>query len=165
MGEERLDVVVARMDLGDAGHAQALVALLDHYASGDSGGGSGLDPAVSRALPGRLAGWPGFVGFIAWRGDNPVGLINCFTGFSTFKAKPLLNVHDVVVHSDYRGQGIARHLFAAAEQAARESGCCKMTLEVLANNATAKAAYHRFGFRPYELDPAMGAAQFYEKLL
>lgn len=158
-------VEVRRMDLADPLHAEVLVELLDHYASGQSGGGTGLAGEVKHCLPGRLATWPGFVGFIAWHGMQAVGLINCFTGFSTFKGRPLLNIHDVVVMNAFRGQGIARRLFAAAEDAARGAGCCKVTLEVLSGNHVAKAVYESLGFRPYQLDPAMGTAQYYEKLL
>lgn len=156
---------VKPLDLADRIQAEAFIYLLDHYARGDSGGGAPLGEDVKRSLPECLLHWPGFVGHVAWASWQPAGLINCFTGFSTFKARPLLNVHDVVVHRDFRGRGVARQLFAAAEQAARQRGCCKMTLEVLANNAPAIAAYGSFGFRPYELDPAMGAALFYEKQL
>jgi GNAT superfamily N-acetyltransferase len=153
------------LDLSDALQAKAFVALLDHYAAGESGGGAGLAEQVKRELPARLLQWPGFVAYMAWSEREAVGLINCFTGFSTFKAKPLLNVHDVIVHGEHRGKGVARALFAAVESAARASGCCKITLEVLEGNGVAKQAYASFGFRPYELDPAMGRAQFYEKLL
>ena len=97
--------------------------------------------------------------------ETPVGLINCFAGFSTFAARPLLNIHDVVVHADYRGRGIGRGLLAWAEQRARDLGCCKLTLEVLSNNTAAQAAYERAGFAPYVLDPAAGQALFLQKLL
>jgi hypothetical protein len=38
-----------------------------------------------------------------------------------------------------------------------------LTLEVLTGNRGAYDAYVGFGFRAYELDPAMGAATFMEK--
>jgi len=36
---------------------------------------------------------------------------------------------------------------------------------VLEGNGAAQAAYSSAGFRPYQLDPAMGRAQFWEKPL
>jgi GNAT superfamily N-acetyltransferase len=60
------------------------------------------------------------------------------------------------------GEGL---LLAAAEQHARQKGCCKLTLEVLTGNHQAHAIYLRFGFAPYTLDPAAGQASFMQKWL
>jgi len=95
----------------------------------------------------------------------PVGLINCFEGYSTFKAQPLLNVHDIVVHPRHRGQGIGQALLAAAQQLAIERGCCKLTLEVLSGNTVAMKSYDRFGFAHYQLDPEAGHAVLMQKWL
>jgi ribosomal protein S18 acetylase RimI-like enzyme len=107
----------------------------------------------------------GAASFIAWLDDQPIGLINCFEGYSTFKAKPLLNVHDIAVLAEFRGQGVGQALLKAAEDHARARGCCKLTLEVLSGNTPAMASYKRFGFAQYELDPAVGQAQFMQKWL
>jgi ribosomal protein S18 acetylase RimI-like enzyme len=159
------DLQLRRVDLRQATDADALVSLLDHYASSHEGGGTPLSAYAREHLVQRLADWPGFVAFIAWAGTQPVGLINCFTGFSTFSAKPLLNIHDVVVHADWRGRGMGRLLLAAAESAAVQAGCCKMTLEVLTHNTSAHTLYTRYGFAAYELDPTLGTAMFMEKKL
>lgn len=156
-------------DLADPRHAEALLDLLEHYAADPMGGGGGLGAYARCHLVGRLRERADFVGFIAWEGTGgerrAVGLINCFEGFSTFAARPLLNVHDIVVRAGRRAGGIGQALLAAAEAAARARGCCKLTLEVLSNNGRARASYARFGFRAYELDPAAGQALFLEKKL
>ena len=103
--------------------------------------------------------------FIAWLGDEPVGLINTFEAYSTFKAKPLLNVHDVAVLAAHRGRGVGQALLAACEALARERGCCKLTLEVLSGNRRALRSYESFGFVPYVLDPAEGNALLMQKWL
>ena len=41
----------------------------------------------------------------------------------------------------------------------------KMTLEVLSGNAPAVKLYRRIGYEGYQLDPAMGTAQFMQKWL
>lgn len=146
-------------------HATDLVDLLEHYARDPMGGGCALDEQVRTELPQRLREWPGYHGFLAYRDERAVGLINCFLGFSTFKARPLLNIHDIVVRDEARGQGVAQALLAAAERAARAHGCCKLTLEMLSNNAAAQRSYARFGFAPYVLDPAAGQALFLQKWL
>ena len=96
---------------------------------------------------------------------EPIGLINCFEGYSTFKAKPLLNVHDIAVLPAFRGQGVGQALLQAAQDHAHARGCCKLTLEVLSGNHPALQSYRRFGFAQYELDPNAGQAQFMQKWL
>lgn len=151
--------------LADHGHAGAFLDLLEHYACDPMGGGAGLKPEVRASLVAELQRVPHFHGALAWHEGEAVGLINCFAGFSTFAAKPLLNIHDIVVRREHRGIGIGQELLAWAAGRARELGCCKLTLEVLANNQRALAAYTRAGFAPYVLDPAAGQALFLEKRL
>ena len=159
------DILVEVLDLSRDDHRCGFQELLDHYARDPMGGGKALDPALFKTLIPRLRQRTDFVGFIASVGGAPCGLINCFEGFSTFAAAPLLNVHDLVVHADFRGRGIVQALLAAAAEAALQRGCCKLTLEVLSNNHVALAAYDRAGFRPYVLDPAAGQALFLQKWL
>lgn len=151
----------------DGGNVQAAIwlDLLDHYARDPMGGGEGLSDYAKLNLVHTIRQVPGFHGALAWLDGEAVGLIDCFAGFSTFAAKPLLNVHDIVVHASRRGQGIAQALLAWAGQRAGELGCCKLTLEVLSNNARAMAAYRRAGFVPYVLDPAAGHALLMQKYL
>ena len=154
---------VTALDLADPVQTGAFLELLEHYARDPMGGGAGLAPDVKRRLIGELQGVAHFHGALAWRNSEALGLINCFVGFSTFAARPLLNIHDIVVRDGQRGGGIGQALLAWAENRARELGCCKLTLEVLSNNQRALAAYQRAGFAPYVLDPAAGQALFLQK--
>ena len=156
---------VSAVDLYDPAQAAIWLDLLDHYARDPMGGGEGLSDYAKLHLVHTIRQVPGFHGALAWLDGEAVGLIDCFAGFSTFAAKPLLNVHDIVVHASRRGQGIAQALLAWAGQRAGELGCCKLTLEVLSNNARAMAAYRRAGFVPYVLDPAAGHALLMQKYL
>ena len=102
---------------------------------------------------------------LAFDGENPVGLVNCMEGFSTFACRPLVNVHDVAVVASHRGLRVAEQMLAMAESIAIARGACKLTLEVLQGNVGADRLYRRMGFANYELDPAMGQAQFMQKWL
>lgn len=155
---------ITRLDLSDVVQRDAWLHLLDHYARDPMGGGRPLAAEVLAELPGRLAHWPGFTSALASAAGQPIGLLNAFLGFSTFAARPLLNIHDIVVTADWRGRGVAQALLAWAEVQARALGCCKLTLEVLSANANAMRSYERAGFRPYELDPAAGQALLMQKI-
>lgn len=157
---------IRRVDYTNARDAAALLQLLNAYAQDPMGGQAALPAATQAALCQRLAAFAGAASWIAWADDDePVGLLNSFLGFSTFKAQPLLNVHDIAVLPAWRGRGIAQQLLAAAEAHARAQGCCKLTLEVLSHNTRAQSAYQRFGFALYTLDAAHGHAQFMQKWL
>jgi GNAT superfamily N-acetyltransferase len=146
-------------------HASGLTELMQCYACDPMGGGEPLPDPVLEALPGRLAALPHALSFLAIDGSKAIGLINVFEGFSTFKARPLLNIHDVIVAPDYRGRGVAKALLRAVEAEALRLGCCKLTLEVLTGNVPAANAYRAYGFAPYQLEPGAGVAEFWQKFL
>ena len=152
-------------DLESPAHAQAIVQLLDEYAQGEMGGGAGLSGYARERLVGELGRRPGAHVVLALVDGQAAGLAICFEGFSTFLCKPLLNIHDLVVSQGYRGRGIAGRLLARAESIAAASGCCKVTLEVLEGNAVAQKVYQASGYAPYQLDPRMGRALFWQKWL
>ena len=159
---------VCRADYANPAHGAALVHLLDAYARDPMGGGAPLSEFARANLVPELAARPQAFSVLAFDGaggERPVGLVNCFEGFSTFACQPLVNVHDVAVLAEYRGQRVAEKMLALVEQIARERGACKLTLEVLQGNAGAVKLYHRVGFTNYQLDPAMGQAQFLQKWL
>jgi ribosomal protein S18 acetylase RimI-like enzyme len=144
---------------------EALLSLLDMYARDPMGGGQALPASVKRHLCDELAHFPGAVSLLAWSEGQPVGLLNAFLGFSTFKAKPLLNVHDIAVQPQWRGKGVGQALLQAIEAHAKSLGCCKLTLEVLSGNEPAQRTYRAFGFDDYSLDPAAGVAGLMQKWL
>ena len=157
------DIVVA--DYTNPKHAEDILLLLDHYACDPAGGGLGLSDFVKTNLVPELVKLATAFSVLGYVQGEAVGLVNCFMAFSTFKCKPLVNIHDIVVLDRFRSKGIGQLLLAKVEKIAKEKGACKLTLEVLDNNHGAKAAYTKFGFAAYELDPEYGPAVFYEKVL
>ena len=164
-------VRICRADYRNPVHAQALLFVLDAYASERIGGGEPLSEFTRINLVGSLAARPQAFSVLAFgriAGDHqehPLGLVNCIEGFSTFACRPLVNVHDVAVLLAHRGQGVAEKMLALVDEIARERGACKLTLEVLQGNAVAMRLYHRIGFAAYQLDPSMGQAQCLQKWL
>lgn len=156
---------MVQADYANPAHAAAIINLLDTYARDPAGGGEPLSDYARRNLVDQLAARPFIFSVLALEGDTAVGLVNAIEGFSTFACKPLVNIHDVIVLPSHRGRSIAAQLFATVETLARARGACKLTLEVLDGNAAARALYRRLGFTAYQLDPAMGHAQFQHKWL
>ncbi len=146
-------------------HGDAIVGLLDSYAKDPMGGKQPLSDFTKDNLVATLARTPNAFSVLGYRGDSPVALANCFRSLSTFACRPLINIHDLVVSGKVRGQGISQLLLSFIEREARESRCCKVTLEVLQGNGVAKSAYEKFGFHPYSLDDATGHALFMQKTL
>ena len=163
--EVEMDIRVRIADYRQRDDAAAITALLSAYARDPMGGGQDLSERVKQGLVPALAQIPAALSVLASVDGEPAGLCNCFEGFSTFQCRPLMNIHDVVVLADYRGYGLSGRMLALVEREARARGCCKLTLEVLAGNGAARHAYRKFGFQGYELDPALGQAQFWQKPL
>jgi GNAT superfamily N-acetyltransferase len=156
---------ICRVDYRCDEHVRALLDLLEAYARDPAGGGRPLGDFAKNNLAQELAARPQAFSVLAFDGAQPVGLVNCFEGFSTFACRPLVNVHDVVVLADHRGRRVGELMLAEVEVIARERGACKLTLEVLQGNAPAIRLYERIGFAGYQLDPALGSAQFLQKWL
>ncbi|MDO3380645.1 GNAT family N-acetyltransferase [Gilvimarinus algae] len=157
-------IKILSADYGNPQHSHDILALLDAYARDPMGGGKPLTDFARAHLVAGLANHGG-ISLLAYRNNQAIGLLNGFEGFSTFSGKPLINIHDLAVLREHRGQGVGQALLSAIEAIARERGCCKLTLEVLSGNAVAAGAYQKFGFRGYELDPSAGRAEFWEKKL
>ena len=158
-----MNINITAVDYANPEHTAALIDMLNHYASDPMGGGEALPEVTKSKLIEEMAKRPTVFSFLAWDEHNQaIGLVNCVEGFSTFAAKPLCNIHDIAVRDGYRGQGIAQKLMDAVKDEAHQRGCCKLTLEVLTGNEPACMAYRKYGFKPYQLDPKMGQAEFWE---
>ncbi|MEM6656327.1 MAG: GNAT family N-acetyltransferase, partial [Planctomycetota bacterium] len=102
---------------------------------------------------------------LAWRAGEPVGLAIAFEGYSTFAARPLLNLHDLVVAAEHRGRGAGGRLLDAVEGEARSRGCAFVTLEVVGSNRAAQRLYRRHGFVGGESISPPEAVMFFKKPL
>lgn len=163
LNQSMIDIRIA--DLHNDKDANDLLELLGQYAQHPMGGGHALPEFTQNNLVDTLLSRLDCVVILAYHNDRAVGLCNCFEGFSTFACKPLLNIHDVYVADSYRGQGIAGSMMQKAEQLATARGYCKLTLEVLTHNESAKKSYRSLGYQPYRLNEQFGQAEFWQKLI
>jgi ribosomal protein S18 acetylase RimI-like enzyme len=158
-------VVIVEANLEDPKHQRAVIAMVNAYASDAMGNGSALPEQVRNELIPALRRHPTSLVFLAFAGDEPVGIAVCFLGFSTFAARPLLNVHDLAVVAEYRRQGLGRQLLEAVEARSRLLGCCKLTLEVREDNHPALRLYHHVGFGDVAFPEGATRVWFLEKRL
>ena len=103
--------------------------------------------------------------FLAYHDGVPVGFSICFLGFSTFLARPLLNIHDIFVDLPVRGRGIGAMLLERIEASARELNCCRITLEVREDNRVARGLYRKVGFDRVVVGKERIALEFWHKPL
>jgi ribosomal protein S18 acetylase RimI-like enzyme len=137
-------------DLTNGDHQQAIVELLDMYCRDQFGDLKPLsDPARENLIPG-LRKHGGARVFLAYEDEKPLGIAICMIGFSSFRGKPLINIHDIAVCPEGRGQGVGRQLLNAVTDEAKKLGCGKVTLEVRSDNARAMGLYQSVGFKPSE---------------
>ena len=161
MTELRITIIEA--DLARPEHQEATVYLLNAYAMDPFGDGKPLSEVARRDLIPGLQAHPTSLVFLAYRDGRPVGLAICFRGFSTFAARPLVNISDYFVQPEHRGAGIGRKLLGAIEAYARLHGCCKLTLEVQENNHHAQRVYSAAGFSQAMYVPEAGGSLYLAK--
>jgi len=159
------DVTILDADLSRAEHQHALVTMLDAYMRDPMEGGEPMSERVKRDLIPGLRAHPACYVFLAFRDGAPVGFTICFLGFSTFLARPLINIHDIFVDSSVRGAGIGAMLLERIEAKARELNCCRITLEVREDNHVARGLYRKVGFDQVVVGTERIALEFWHKPL
>lgn len=140
-----MEISIVKADYDNPQHAADLIQMLDVYSRDPMGQDAPLGDYARKHLIEGLKELGTAFTLLAYRGDVPVGMVNCIYGFSTFYARKLINIHDIAVKPEGRGEGLGRRLLQAVEDEARASGCCKITLEVRVDNR-ARNLYERFGF-------------------
>lgn len=165
MHKARMDFNIERVrviesDLSRHRHQEALIELINAYLNDEMGEGGCLDiDTQTRLIFGLIDHSTAFIFFAEYNGKM-IGLAICFLGFSTFQAKKLINIHDLIVLPEYRRQGIAKRILMCIEEKAKLMNCCKLTLEVRTDNIKAMGLYKRLGFSSGEYPMS-----FWRKLL
>lgn len=103
-------ILVREANLNDPLHQQAILHLLNAYSMDPMGDGKPLSAETRERLIPGLREHPTTIVFLAYEKKAAVGIAVCFRGFSTFAAKPLINIHDLAVLPEHRGRGIGRQL-------------------------------------------------------
>ncbi|NJM14209.1 MAG: GNAT family N-acetyltransferase [Bacteroidales bacterium] len=118
-------ISIIEADLTNIIHQDAIFSLMNIYITDKMGGGTALANSRKMELINGLRNVPTSLVFLAVIDNEYVGLVNAFVNFGTFALQKFINVHDVVVHHAYRGQGIGEALMRFVEQKAVSINCAK----------------------------------------
>lgn len=154
------DFHIEFIDFSLQDHFRAFEHLLNHYMLDKMGVERALEKDMRNIIVSELKKHPTYVGILVKTNKEYTALANCFVNYSTFQAKHLLNIHDFVVHPNFRNLGIGSFLLNAISDYAKQKGYCRLNLEVREDNEHAIRMYEKFGFKSCE--PNM---YFWEKKL
>lgn len=139
-------------------HTRAYLDLLNHYMSDPMGDYPPLNEHQQQKLLKNLQEHPTAEVLLMKYENNYAGMATTFINYSTFKLKPYMYIHDVVVLDKFRGKGLGKALIQELINISKERGYCKLTLEVREDNSAAQQVYANLGFE--ECKPRM---YFWEK--
>lgn len=139
------ELTIIEADFSNEEHAEAMLFVTNEYAKDPMGLGDSLPDDVQNRLIDEIKNFPVWMSFLAMYNGEPAGIVNCVYSFSTFNAAKVINIHDLAVLKKFRGKGIGEALLANVEKKAKETNCCKVTLEVREDNR-ARNLYERMGF-------------------
>ena len=134
------------VNLSDEKHCEQLIMLLDFYMKDEMGNGKPMQEELAPKIIEGLKNHVAYLGFFAIVDGDYVALANCNKNYSTFKAAPLINIHDFVVHPAYRGKGIGKLFLDSMAEYAKENGYCRINLEVRDDNINAQKLYKKSGY-------------------
>lgn len=127
-------------------HQKNIINLMNEYMMDQMGISKPMPDRIKENLIPQLSDHPAAFTLLAKQDEQYVGLVNCFLGLSTFQARKLINIHDLIVLPAYRDKGIGRLLLRAVEKEAKKLNCCKITLEVRNDNYKAQHLYQSEGY-------------------
>ena len=133
-------------DLNNPIHCAGILHCLDAYASDPMGCAAALPSDVKDSLIDGLKQHAANLCLLAVHEAQIIGIALCMISYSTFRARPRLNVHDLTVLPTHRGRGIGRQLLQAVIDHAAQNDYCQVTLEVRQDNPRAQALYQSMGF-------------------
>lgn len=148
------------VDFNNEAHVIAFKNLMNAYMEHPMGKSDSITQELADAIIEGLKNHPTYLGIMAVVDDEYVGLANCFENYSTFKAQPLINIHDFIVLPNSRNMGVGKFLLDGIAAVAKQRGCCKVNLEVRHDNTPAMNLYKKVGYA--DCNPPM---YFWEKVL
>lgn len=133
-------------DLNIEEHAAHFLRLTSAYMADEMGGADAWNEEQKKDVIREMANHPcALILFVKVDGQF-AGICTSFYAYSTFLAKPLLNIHDIYIDNSFRGMGVGKKLVQALGEIAKQKNCGKITLEVRRDNLNARDLYKSQGF-------------------
>ena len=152
------EIIVGELVNGD--HLADLVTVLSEYRIDDMGASVPYNDQEVIDLKRRLLEQKSIEVFLLYVNKQIAGGSVCFRSMSTFSTKNIVNIHDICILKDFRGNGFGRKLMTHIIDYAKELNCSKVTLEVREDNVAARKLYRSLMFS--ESTPVMN---FWSKTL
>lgn len=141
-----MELSTIKVDLQNPVHCDQVIKLLNDYMNDPMGNNRPMPNELGPQIISGLKQHSGFLGFFVMANEQFAGLANCNINFSTFQAKPLINIHDFIVAPEFRNQGIGHFLLRSIINYAIANNFCRVNLEVREDNQSAKSLYRKMGF-------------------
>jgi len=141
------NIQIIEGDLNNGEHAEHFLKLTAAYMADPMGKAEAWTEEQKTNVVNEMKNHPCALILFAKSEGKFVGICTCFYAYSTFMAKPLLNIHDIYVDDSVRGYGVAKQLVQGAEKIADRKNCGKITLEVRKDNLNARDLYKSQGFQ------------------
>ena len=141
-----MELSILNVDLQNPIHCNQVIKLLNDYMKDPMGNNRPMPKELASQIIAGLKQHSGFLGFFVLADELFAGLANCNINFSTFQAKPLINIHDFIVAPEFRKIGAGGFLIQGVLDYAAENGFCRVNLEVREDNYPAKSLYKKNGF-------------------
>jgi len=141
------NIQIIEGDLNNLEHAEKFLRLTATYMTDPMGKADVWTEEQKVNVIREMKDHPGSLILFAKAEEKFVGICTCFYAYSTFLAKPLLNIHDIFVEEAVRGKGVGKRLVQSVEEIARQKNCGKITLEVRKDNLNARDLYKTQGFK------------------
>ena len=100
-------------DLNNAEHAESFLRLTAAYMADPMGESEAWTEDQRSTVVREMKDHPCALILFAKEEGKFVGICTCFYAYSTFLAKPLLNIHDIYVEESSRGKGVGKKLVEA----------------------------------------------------
>jgi len=126
-----------------------LPALLAMYAVFEPDG-SHLSIEEAERLFRRMQSYPNYTVYAVWEGEKIIGTFALLIMDNlAHNGAPSAVVEDVVVHADYRSQGVGKQMMEFAMQQCWQAGCYKLALSSNRMRERAHHFYEELGFEKH----------------
>ncbi len=124
--------------------------ILSLYADSDIDNGKMLDLNSAQFIFNKIATYPNYYIYIALIKNKIVGTFELLIVDNlAHMGLPSAIVEDVVVHADYREQGIGKKMMQFAFEECKKAGCYKMVLSSNISRDRAHHFYESLGFKKH----------------